>query len=66
MTKTMRNYGKVCTISGTKFDANMDNFYCNNNSDDGLHPYHKFYDNMRRTHGISVETLRRIINFKTN
>ena len=26
MTKTMRNYGKVCTISGKKFSANFDNF----------------------------------------
>ena len=62
----IRNYGKVCTMSGKSFPANLDNFYHNGNSNDGLHPYHKFYDNMRRTHGISVETLRRIINFKTN
>ena len=55
---------KTCSISGNKFDANKDNFYCNRNSSDNLHPYHKFYDNMRRTHGISVETLRKIINFK--
>jgi len=55
---------KTCSISGNKFDANEDNFYYNKNSSDNLHPYHKFYDNMRRTHGISVETLRKIINFK--
>ena len=55
---------KTCSISGGKFNANKDNFYHNGNSSDNLHPYHKFYDNMRRTHGISVETLRKIINFK--
>ena len=68
MTKNseIRQYGKECTISGKSFDANVNNFYINKNSNDGLHPYHKFYDNMRRTHGISVETLRKIINFKNN
>jgi len=55
---------KTCSISGEKFDANDSNFYFNNNTPDKLHPYHKFYDNMRRTHGISVGTLRKIINFK--
>jgi len=64
MTKRLRNYGKVCTISGNTFDANTSNFYHNSNTSDGLHPYHKFYDNMRRTHGMSVDRLRQIINFK--
>ena len=66
MTKTMRNYGKVCTISGKAFDATSDNFYVNRNSSDDLHPYHKYYDNVRRSTGISVEKLREIINFKNN
>ena len=55
---------KTCSISGQKFEPNDKNFYYNRNTPDKLHPYHKFYDNMRRTHGISVETLRKIINFK--
>ena len=57
---------KTCSISGKRFKANHDNFYVNNNSDDGLHPYHKFYDNTRRTHNISVDKMREIINFKNN
>ena len=67
MTKNseIRQYGKECTISGRFYDANEDNFYVNNNSSDGLHPYHKYYDNVRRATGISVDKLREIINFKT-
>ena len=66
MTKTIRNYGKVCTISGKKFAANLDNFYCNNNSGDGLHPYHKAFDNFRRTTGSSVEKVRELTNLINN
>jgi predicted DNA-binding ArsR family transcriptional regulator len=66
MTKNseIRQYGKECTISGKFFDANENNFYVNSNSSDGLHPYHKYYDNVRRSTGISVDKLREIINFK--
>ena len=66
MTKNseIRQYGKECTISGKFFDANEDNFYINSNSSDGLHPYHKYYDNVRRSTGIGVDKLREIINFK--
>ena len=66
MTKTLRNHGKVCTISGKAFDATWKNFYVNRNSSDDLHPYHKYYDNVRRSTGISVDKLREIINFKNN
>ena len=64
MTKNIdiRQYGKVCTISGIRFDANVDNFYVNNNSPDGLHPYHKSFDNFRRVTGASVEKIRELIN----
>ena len=56
MTKNseIRQYGKVCTISGKSFDANTSNFYVNKNSSDGLHPYHKSFDNFRRVTGASV------------
>ena len=66
MTKNseIRQYGKECTISGSFYEANEDNFYVNSNSSDGLHPYHKYYDNVRRSTGISVDKLREIINFK--
>ena len=39
MTKNsrIRNYGKVCTISGKSFPGNVDHFYVNNNAPDGLH-----------------------------
>ena len=56
--KDIREYGKICTISGKRFDANVDNFYINNNSPDGLHPYHKDFDNFRRVTGASVEKVR--------
>ena len=40
MTETpIRKYSmKKCLISGKKFKANNDNFYVNNNAEDGLHP----------------------------
>ena len=64
MTKNseIRQYGKVCTISGKRFDANVDNFYVNKNSSDGLHPYHKSFDNFRRVTGASVERVRELVN----
>ena len=64
MTKNseIRQYGKECTISGKFFDANEDNFYINSNSSDGLHPYHKDFDNFRRVTGASVEKVRELVN----
>ena len=53
---------KTCTISGKKFAANATNFYSNKNSEDGLHPYHKSFDNFRRTTGASVEQVRKLVN----
>ena len=63
MTKNVdvRTYGKVCTISGKKFPGNIDNFYVNKNANDGLHPYHKSFDNFRRTTGASVERVRELV-----
>ena len=66
MTKTLRHYGKVCTISGRSFPANVDNFYVNKNSSDGLHPYHKDFDNFRRTTGASVERVRNLVTLINN
>jgi len=68
MTKNseIRQYGKVCTISGKRFDANVDNFYVNKNSSDGLHPYHKSFDNFRRVTGASVERVRELVNLIKN
>ena len=53
---------KMCTTSGRKFTANTTNFYVNQNSTDGLHPYHKDFDNFRRTTGATVSQVRQLVN----
>ena len=53
---------KTCSISGKRFRANMQNFYVNRNSSDGLHPYHKKYDNFRRVTGASVDQVKELVN----
>ena len=61
--KTMaRRKMNMCTISGRKFTANTKNFYVNHNSSDGLHPYHKSFDNFRRTTGATVSQVRQLVN----
>ena len=57
---------KTCSISGIKFKANHDNFYVNENSSDGLHPYHKSFDNFRRTTGASVDKVRNLVTLINN
>ena len=64
--KEIRNYGKVCTISGKSFDANVDNFYVNKNADDGLHPYHKDFDDFRRVNKVSVDRVRELVTLINN
>ena len=68
MTKNseIRNYGKVCTISGKSFPANENNFYVNNNAHDGLHPYHKDFDNFRRVNKVSVDRVRELVTLINN
>ena len=53
---------KTCSISGKRFRANNKNFYVNNSSSDGLHPYHKKYDNFRRVTGASVDQIKELVN----
>ena len=53
---------KTCNISGKKFRASNKNFYVNNSSNDGLHPYSKSMDNLRRTLGVSVDKVKSLIN----
>ncbi len=53
---------KTCSISGKRFRANSKNFYVNNSSSDGLHPYHKKYDNFRRVTGASVDQIKELVN----
>jgi len=57
---------KTCSISGKKFKANTDNFYVNENSNDNLHPYHKDFDNFRRTTGASVNQVRNLVTLINN
>ena len=53
---------KTCTISGNKYTANTKNFYVNHNAPDSLHPYHKGFDNFRRSTGASVDQVRKLVN----
>ena len=62
----VRTYGKVCTISGKTYPGNVDNFYVNKNSDDGLHPYHKDFDNFRRTTRANVAKVRELVTLINN
>ena len=60
--KTMaRAKMKPCTISGKKFKNNTENFYVNHNAPDGLHPYHKSFDNFRRSTNATVKQVRNLV-----
>jgi ribosomal protein L35 len=52
---------KTCLISGKRFKATKDNFYFNANSKDKLHPYHKKFDDFRRTSGASVRQVKELV-----
>ena len=58
----MRYKMKTCAISGKRFRANSKNFYVNKNSNDGLHPYSKGMDNLRRTLSVSVNKVKNLVN----
>ena len=53
---------KTCTISGKRFRADNKNFYVNKNSNDGLHPYSKSMDNLRRKLSVSVDKTKELVN----
>ena len=53
---------KTCSISGRKCRAKNTNFYTNNSSSDGLHPYPKKFDNFRRTSGATVDQVKELVN----
>ena len=57
---------KTCSISGKRFKADWDNFYVNENSSDGLHPYHKSFDNFRRVTNANVEQVRNLVTLINN
>ncbi len=48
---------KVCNVTGLEFP--VADFYINNNTPDGLHPYSKYADDYRRTTEFSTKQLRR-------
>ena len=52
---------KTCLISGKRLKATKDNFYFNANSKDKLHPYHKKFDDFRRTSGASVRQVKELV-----
>ena len=52
---------KTCLISGKRFKATKDDFYFNANSKDKLHPYHKKFDDFRRTSGASVRQVKELV-----
>jgi len=53
---------KTCSISGKRLRANSKNFYVNKNSNDGLHPYSKSMDNLRRKLSVSVDKTKELVN----
>ena len=53
---------KTCSISGKRLRANNKNFYVNNSSSDGLHPYSKTMDNYRRKLSVSVNKVKELVN----
>ena len=55
---------KTCSVTGIK--TSIHNFYVNKNASDGLHPYHKSFDNFRRTTGASVERVRELVTLINN
>ena len=52
---------KPCSISGKRFRATKDNFYFSAKSKDKLHPYHKKFDNFRRTSGATVNQVKELV-----
>ena len=65
-TRSRKYRMKTCSMSGKRFKANNDNFYVNNNTDDGLHPYHKKFDNFRRVNNCSVDNVRNLVTLINN
>ena len=66
-----RTAKRTCTVTGMKTSTN--NFYSNQNhvkavdnmrrnSNDGLHPYSKGMDNLRRKLSVSVDKTKELVN----
>ena len=51
---------KQCAMTGMNFPVTE--FYVNNSTTDGLHPYSKKADNFRRRTGVNASDLRNMFN----
>lgn len=60
MARTKKITTKQCAMTGMNFPVTE--FYVNNSTKDGLHPYSKKADNFRRRTGISANDLRTMFN----
>ena len=60
MARTRKITTKECAMTGMNFPVTE--FYVNNSTKDGLHPYSKKADNFRRRTGISANNLRTMFN----
>jgi len=60
MARTRKVKTKECAMTGMNFPTNE--FYVNNSSKDGLHPYTKKADNFRRRTGVNAGDLRKMFN----
>ena len=60
MARRKKVTSKQCAITGMNFPTNE--FYVNNSSKDGLHPYTKKADIFRRRTGVNASDLRQMFN----
>jgi len=60
MARTRKVTTKQCAMTGMNFPVTE--FYVNNNTADGLHPYSKKADNFRRRTGVNATDLRTMFN----
>ena len=58
MARRKKATAKQCAITGMNFPVTE--FYVNNSSKDGLHPYTKKADNFRRRTGVNPSDLRQM------
>ena len=60
MARTRKVTTKECAMTGMNFPVTE--FYVNNSTKDGLHPYSKKADNFRRRTGVNANDLRTMFN----
>jgi len=60
MARTRKITTKECAMTGMNFPVTE--FYVNNSTKDGLHPYSKKADNFRRRTGVNANDLRTMFN----